>query len=221
MKKTIRNAPATARAAIPNPDADGVRRTDFRFDADTLSLLKSLIGKTMSRVLYQCFVGKDNAYGRVFFDIEGVYFRLSNFTESLRYMGTVEDVAVYRFGCVDPSEAEEARQDGKMLDVTVNRVIERIQVVNENQRLFKNGALAEEADVVRGLVFVFEDGEELSAEKSAFFFLEEIYVKFGKGFSDGYEPLEEGFLDGWDEVPGCEPKASREIVTISGPTDGR
>ncbi|MCD8208634.1 MAG: hypothetical protein LUD72_11905 [Bacteroidales bacterium] len=214
MRKT-KKKPAGHVANIPEPDAYGVRKTDFRFNGETMSLLKSLVGKRVKRVMYRCLGNKEDAYGQVFFEIEGEYFRLSNFTEFLWYMDTIEDVAVFRFERAEPSEVKRAQQGEKMLDVPISRVIEKIHVVNENQRLFKDGALAEEADTVRGLVFVFEDGEEFSAEKSAFF-LEEIYVKFGKGLMDGFEPLDEGFLNGWDEVPGCEPKASREVVTITG-----
>ena len=55
-----------------------------------------------------------------------------------------------------------------MIDCNIENTISKIQIVNENQKVFYKGEQTYDVWVTRGIIFLFADGLELSFEKDVF-----------------------------------------------------
>ncbi len=70
-----------------------------------------------------------------------------------------------------------------MIETPVNSVLKQVIIVNENQSLFKNGVQTYEVNLTSGIIFVMEDGLQISYEKNIFikkenrFIMKEIRMK--------------------------------------------
>jgi hypothetical protein len=101
--------------------------------------------------------------------------------------------------------------EGNMIEYPVENRITEIRIVNENQRLFHHDEQIYDVYTVRGIIFVLEDGREISFEKPIWF-SEEIYIQKGYDLIEKFAPFEE-FAEGWNEDYHGE--SSREITVIS------
>ncbi len=185
---------------------------DNRFSIETIDTLKSLINKQLKKIKHTAFFYRPAAYGIVGLFIGDDVYKITNFLEVQDYYGKQEDIAYFRFEPSQPSEIVSLLDDVEMIDFPIGGKIKEIRVVNENQRLYHNDDQTYDVYTVRGMIFVFDDGRELSFEKPVWF-SEEIYIKKGYNLYDKFVS-EEHFSEGWEGCDEYIAKCTREIVTI-------
>lgn len=185
---------------------------DIRFDDKTLNDIRELVGQQMQCYKSDAFVYAPSVYGIVGFCIGDKTYSLTNFVEPLDYYGKIEDVAVYRFSQCEPSEIHSYADNEEMIRTSVDEKISAIRIINENQQLFYKGEQTYDVFTVRGIIFQFESGYELSLEKNVWF-SEMITIMRGTSLMDKFVSTDD-FTEGWEGVSDYEPKCYREVVTF-------
>ena len=137
----------------------------------------------------------------------------TNTIEVLDYYGAKEDVAVFRLEERPEEQIESLLQDTKMIKVPVNRVIREIQIVNEHQKLFEGEKQTYDVWVTRGVIFIMDDGLEVSFEKNVWF-SEMITVDRGENLIEKFDPTSE-FTEDWEAPEHAE--CVREIIRLMQP----
>lgn len=173
-----------------------MKSIDIRFDGATMQTLQSLIGQQFDVIIHDSFIQVPSVYGIVGMLIGGKAYKLTNLAGVLDYYGQMEDVAVFRF---EPAEIDSIKtfvDNGEMIDFPICNRIKEIHIVNENQRLYHNDKQTYDVYTVRGIVFVFEDGHELSFEKPIWF-SEQIYIEKGNDLIAKFSSIDE-FGEGWE-----------------------
>ncbi|MCD8290996.1 MAG: hypothetical protein LUC91_05790 [Prevotella sp.] len=189
-----------------------MKNIDIRFDNNTLDVLQSLVGKQMDEFACCRLEYTPMVYGIVIFKVDGELYSLTNTHTVMDYMNKVDDVGVFKFGKTDENTIERFLEGASPINTPVNQRISEIRIMNENQQLFHNGVQTYDVYTVRGIVFVMDDGREVSAEKGIWF-SEMINVRTGHSLMDKYESMDD-FMDNWDEYPEYQTKGSREVVVI-------
>ncbi len=189
-----------------------MKKIDIRFSKNTMTLLKSLIGKKMD--YFACFrLGyTSSVYGMVLFKINGDFYWLTNRLETMDYMNKVDDVGVFKFEKTDINTVEKFLEGNPLTETPIDQTISEIRIMNENQQLFHNNIQTYDVNTVRGLVFVLQDGREISLEKEIWF-SEMINVRTGHKLMDEYDTMDD-FMKNWEEFPDYDTKGSREITTL-------
>ena len=185
-------------------------KMDFRFSAAEMAEFKNMIGRKM--VKYKCdpFEFSTAVYGIVGIAFEDASYAFTNRTEVLNYYGVQEDVALFKMQKVSFCDIHSMIQDQKMVETPVNSVVSDIVLVNERQSLFEKNVQTYEVLIPRGIIFMFEDGHELSFEKSIWF-SEDISVERGYHLIDRFTPTSE-FTEGWSGDYRAE--CLREVLSI-------
>lgn len=96
------------------------------------------------------------------------------------------------------------------MESPVDRVVADVLVVTDKQDFFRNDIHLYEVLVTRGIVFVFEDGHELSIEKDIWF-SEDIIVERGDNLIQRFAStgqFEEGWCGGYVGV------GTREVASV-------
>ena len=186
-----------------------MKTIDIRFSKETYDRIESLVNQEFKMIRHDPLIYGPGAYGIVGVYVGDKVFAITNQTEVLDYYGAMEDVAVLRF---DESEAAQITSltNNEMVNYPIESTIKEIRIVNENQQLFQQGTQIYDVYTVRGLIFVLEDGREISFEKPIWF-SEEIYIQKGYDLFEKYSPTDE-FGEGWEGDYRGE--CSRDIVTI-------
>lgn len=190
-----------------------MKTVDIRFPDNTISIMKSLIGQEFKMIKHDPFMFGLDVYGIVGLFIDDNVYKLTNLVEVLDYYGKMEDVAVFRFEATTADKIVTFRVNGEMIDFPIHSKIKEIRIVNENQQLFYNGEQTYDVYTVRGIIFVLQDGREISFEKPIWF-SEEIYIRKGYDLIEKFVSTDD-FAEGWEGCDGYETKCTREIITIS------
>lgn len=189
-----------------------MKTIDIRFDKETLSIINGLVGQQMLCYKSDSFVYTPSVYGIVGFCIGDKTYSLTNFVEVLDYFGTDEDVAVFRLNQCQPGDIHSYTDKEELIKTTVGEKITAIKVVNENQQLYYKGEQTYDVYTVRGIIFQFESGYELSFEKNVWF-SEMITIMRGTSLMDKFVSTDD-FTEGWEGISDYEPKCYREVVTF-------
>lgn len=187
-----------------------MNKFDYRFSAAEMAEFKSMIGKKMVKFKCDPFEFSTAVYGIVGVAFEDSSYAFTNQTEVLDYYGTQEDVALFKMQRTPYCDIRSMIQDQKMVETPVDSVVSDIILVNERQSLFEKGTQTYEVWIPRGIIFVFEDGHELSFEKSIWF-SEDISVERGYHLIDRFAPTSE-FVEGWSGDYRGE--CSREVLSL-------
>lgn len=182
-------------------------KTDMRFDQNTL---KKLIGKNF--VKYKCdpFVYTNSVTAIVGFFIDNDVYKLTNIQTAVDYFGIKDECGVFVLEKTEKDDIKSLFDNVEQVETPVSEIIQRISVVNENQRIYKNQKQIYDVWLTRCIIFHFSD-REISFEKDNIPFSEEIIIQ--KGYElDKRLSNEKDFLDGWDD--GIIPQCSRQIVVI-------
>ena len=109
---------------------------DMRFN---VNVIKRLIGKKF--IKYKCdpFDFTNSVTQIVGIYIEEWFFSLTNIQENVDYFGDVDDVAICRFTETVDDSVKSAFKDTEMITTPVRGTIDKIILINENQKLFRNG----------------------------------------------------------------------------------
>ena len=180
---------------------------DMRFNDE---IIRSLIGKKFSKYRCDAFDFTNSVTQIVGMYIGDKVYSLTNIQESVDYFGDSEDVAVCKFEETVDTNIKSAFKDTEMITTPIDGVIEKIILVKENKKLFKDGVELYNVWLTRGIIF-FVDGREISFEKDGIPFSEEIIIRRGYDLIEKFSDEKE-FLTSWGE--GVIPKCTREINEI-------
>lgn len=187
-----------------------MKRVDVGFTASDMAVIKSMVGKKMTKYKCDPFDFSTSVYGIVGIAFEDAAYAFTNTVATMDYYGEQEDVALFKIECVPFASIHSMVQAQTMVETPVESVISEVLVVNERQQLFENEVQTYEVLVTRGVIFIFEDGHELSFEKNIWF-SEDITVRKGYGLLQHFTPTSE-FEEGWSgEYRG---ECTREIVSV-------
>ena len=189
-----------------------MKTIDVRLPATDMTNLQDMIGKRLDGYKRDSFLGSADVYGIVGLRVEGDAWTFTNFIEVADYYGADEDVAIFRMQRVAWDDIRSCFPSEAMTETPVGRVISSIDVVNERQKLFVGEVQTYAVCLTRGIVFKFDDGSELSFEKSIWF-SEIITVKKGCDLVQSFSPTDE-FVESWEDDHRGE--CSREIVELRG-----
>ena len=179
--------------------------TDVRFDEHVLATFKSFIGKKMTKYEHVPFRFTNSVPQFVRFCIDGNPWYLYCFSEEHDYFGATEDVSVLYFDSNEyPFFAEK-----QCISNPIDEVIEKVVVVQENQRLYENSRLLYDVWITRGLIFDFGD-HQISFEKGPWL-SEQIVIRKGYNLISEFTP-ESRIMGPFSNngVMNCE----RTIITI-------
>lgn len=162
--------------------------------------------------------GSTSVYGIVGVYIANEIYRFTNFIDVVDYYSKMEDVAVFKFEETNINGVKSAIVSEEMIDVPINKSIKKIEVINENQKQYKNDKILYDNWVTRGVIFYFDDESELSFEKDIWF-SEEIYVEQGKKLIDKFASTDK-FSEAWEPESDDEPseysgRATRETIIFT------
>ncbi len=187
-----------------------MKTIDVRFSVAELNFLKGMVGKVLDKYKCDPFISSPSVYGIVGISVAGTSYAFTNFIEVADYFGDKEDVAFFKLRPLPYEQITSQIQDQEMMDTPVKCTIAEIMVVNERQRLYENDVLTYEVLLTRGVIFKFQEGNELSLEKNIWF-SEHITVERGYDLIGKFSPSEE-FAEGWRKPYRGE--YTRELVIL-------
>lgn len=182
-------------------------KIDVTFDEKTMNIFQNFIGKKFEKYKSDPFVYSPSVYGIVGLYIDKSVYKLTNLTEVFDYYGAKEDVAVFKLENSIDEEINTFIVNGKMIDCNIENTISKIQIVNENQKVFYKGEQTYDVWVTRGIIFLFADGLELSFEKDVF--SELIFIEKGYNLISRFTP-EYKFSERWED--GYTGECTRKII---------
>ncbi len=185
---------------------------DIRFDKKTLELLQLLVGQELEYFACERLEYTSSVYGMVVFAIGNKLYRITNLHERLEYFNSVDDVGVCRFEETNEDAVQSFLEGGELIKTPVKQRIKEIRIMNENQQLYHRGKQTYDMYTVRGIVFVMEDGREISVEKEIWF-SEMITVRAGRNLMDEFESMDD-FLGNWVDSQEYQTDGSREILIL-------
>lgn len=178
------------------------------FDSAAVSLLKSIVGKNFDCLRCDPFFYSTSVYGIVGISINSQWISFTNFIEVLDHYGADEDVAVFKVSdCIEQDIHSFTGEN--MLDIPIDMKIIGVDIINENQRLYKSGIQTYDVWVTRGVIFKLENGREISLEKDVWF-SEDIIVERGENLIEKFASTNE-FIENFDG----EYKAECQRYTIT------
>ncbi len=181
-------------------------KIDIRLKEQEILILQSLVGKELVAIRRDSFNYINSSSQVVQIEAENGLFYLYSFTEPLDYFGTKEDVAVWTI----ETERYQVVDRKVFIETPIKEKIKSVSVIQENQRLFKNGDQTYDVWLTRGLVFDFGN-RQLSFEK-AIWFSEDIYIHKGYDLSRKFSSVDAFVNNDWDE--GVTAECEREIITL-------
>lgn len=174
-----------------------MKQIDVRFSEDDMATIKNMLGKRMDKYKCDPFINSTTVYAIVGISLENSAYAFTNMTEVMDYYGEKEDVALFKIRRVSYDGIQSLVQNQEMIETPVERLISEIMVVNETQRLYEKNILIYEVRLTRGIIFKFDDGNELSFEKNIWF-SENITVEKGYDLIRKFTSVKE-FAEGWSE----------------------
>lgn len=184
-----------------------MKQYDMRFNE---SIFKQFIGKHFEKYCCDRFEYTNSVTQIVGFYIDGKTYKMTNIQEAVDYYGTSDDMAVCKFSECKGSEIQSAFVEGEIVDTPVDGTIQRIKLINENQKVSKDGIQTYDVWLTRGVIFEV-NGREIAFEKDIVPFSEEIIIKKGYDLIDTFGDVKE-FSEDWDD--GIVAIATRKIITI-------
>ena len=181
---------------------------DMRFN---VNVIKGLIGEKFIKYKCDAFDFTNSVTQIVGIYIGESVFSLTNIQENVDYFGDDDDVAICRFTETVDDSVKSAFKDTEMITTPVRGTIDKIILINENQKLFRNGEELYNVWLTRAIIFCV-DGREISFEKDNVPFSEEIIIQRGYDLIEKLSDEKE-FLTSWSE--GLVPECTRDIIEIA------
>lgn len=183
---------------------------DLRFDSTKIEELKESIGKILKYVRCNPFEYSAAIYGIVGIVTDVGAYIFTNSLETINYLGTHEDVAMFEVELTDEEKIKSKILDEELINMQINKRIKGIRLINEHQEVFHEGVKAYDVRLTRGIIFDMEDGLEVSLEKDVWF-SEMIYVQRGRDLLEKFASTKDFEEDWQDSYRG---KATRKIVEL-------
>ncbi len=195
--------------------------TDLTLDADSMNILKSMVGKQLRHYSHDPFYFRPVVFNVVGFYIGEESFKLEVKRKVVEYFFDVDDVSYMTFAKSEPEKIVSKLLNGKLIDVPTLDTIVGIDVVNDRE-IVTCGGVRREVFSTKGVIFRLATGNEISFEIQPWF-SEMITIRRGYDLIKSFVPLED-FLEDWEPEEGeergeedkCFPECSREIVELRG-----
>lgn len=184
-----------------------VKTIDMRFDQ---RLVNSLVGQIFEKYRSDTFLYTDTVTATAGLFVSGRVFELRNEQEPVDYFGTSEDCAVFRIAETSADRIRSFFDDTEQTDTPVGAPVDKIVLINENQKTFSHGEQTYDVWLTRGIVF-YAGGREIAFIKDPIPFSEQIEIRRGYDLSAAI-PENTDFLEGWPD--GITAEISRQIVEI-------
>ena len=185
-----------------------MKTSDMRFD---MGIIRGWLGKVFVKYKCDAFDFTNSVTQIVGLYVGEEVFALTNKQELVDYFGTDEDIAISKLFKAEENQIKSAFKSVEMISTPIEEKITAIKIVNERQKLTKNGVVTHDVWLTRAVV-IEAGGREISFEKDVVPFSEEITIRRGYDLVNKCADESE-FLDGWDNnlVPEC----TREVIEIT------
>ena len=182
---------------------------DMRFNIDTI---KNLIGKCF--IKYKCdeFKFTNSVTGTVGIYIDDLVYEFRNEQETVDYFGVTDEYAVFKMINSTDDNIQSFFLNTEQISTPVREKISKIIVINENQKLYKDGIQTYDVWLTRGIIFCLDE-REIAFQKDMVPFSEEIYINKGYNLIDTFEE-NNNFCGDWDEAEGYRGECTRNIEII-------
>ena len=188
-----------------------MKSIDVRFNQEEVSLIKNMIGTTLTKYKCDPFEFSTAVYGIVGICTDKSAYAFTNAIQVMDYYGADEDAAVFRLVKRSDSDIKSLISGNTMIELPVNKTIKEIDVINEHQKVFTHDKQTYYVWLTRGIIFILEDDTEISLEKNVWF-SEMITVDKGDNLLNKFTPTRE-FSEDWEgDFRG---ECSRDIVRFS------
>ena len=188
-----------------------MKSIDVRFNQEEISLIKNIVGTTLTKYKCDPFEFSTAVYGIVGICTDKSAYAFTNAIHVMDYYGADEDVAVFRLVKRSDSDIKSLISENTMIELPVNKTIKEIDVINEHQKVFAHDKQTYDVWLTRGIIFRLEDDTEISLEKNVWF-SEMITVDKGDNLLNKFTPTRE-FSEDWEgDFRG---ECSRDIVRFS------
>lgn len=184
-----------------------MKKMDMRFNID---LIKTFIGRCFKKYKCDAFQFTNSVTGTVGIYIDDLVYEFRNEQESVDYFGVTDDYAVFKLKNSTDKNIKSFFANTEQINIPVNERISKITMVNENQKLYKNGIQIYDVWLTRGIIFHLKE-REICFEKDTVPFSEEIVIHKGYNLLSEIDGTKE-FLEGWED--GLIPECTRELLTI-------
>ena len=175
-------------------------KIDIRLNENEINKLEQLLGAKLKAFFHDPFTFTNTSSQAVKLQTDITELYIYNFTEPYDYYGSEEDVAVLS---IEDMEYPFIKNKS-FIETPVKDTIQKIIIVNENQRLYKNDELMYDVWLTRGIIFDFGD-HQISFEK-AVWFSEDIIIKKGYELAKELTPVSLFINNTWEEdsIAKCE-----------------
>jgi hypothetical protein len=170
---------------------------DDRIVSKEDGIFTAMIGKYLDSIFHDPFVYTNSVYGIAGMKVGDTFYKISNEIEVRDYFGEKEDVAVFKISEDVPENIHSLIEGNAMITDPIHQKIKHIDVVNEHQRLYENGAQTYDVWITRGFVVELEDGLQISFEKEIWF-SEDINIERGYSLIDKFFSTDR-VSEGWSE----------------------
>lgn len=187
-----------------------MKHIDVSFTKKEISLIKEMIGTTLTKYKCDPFMFSTVVYGIVGICTDKSAYAFTNKIQVMDYYGTNEDVAIFRVEKCEDSTIKSLIKENTMIELPINKKIKEIDIINENQKVFENNKQIYDVWLTRGIIFRLEDNTEISLEKNVWF-SEMITVDEGEKLLNKFTPIEE-FSEDWEGD--FQGKCARDIVKL-------
>ena len=188
-----------------------MKSIDVRFNQEEVSLIKNMIGTTLTKYKCDPFEFSTAVYGIVGIYTDKSAYAFTNKIQVMDYYGADEDVAVFKLEKRSNSEIKSLISGNTMIELPINKTIKEIDIINEHQKVFAHDKQNYDVWLTRGIIFRLDDNTEISLEKNVWF-SEMITVDKGENLLNKFTPSSE-FTEDWEgDFRG---ECSREIVRFS------
>lgn len=183
---------------------------DICFSNKIMDCLCRMIGLNFVKFRADPFVFSNSVFERVGIYTSDRVYLLKNTLHTIDYFGSQEDICGLEWYEVTETEIHSGLENTTQVDTLINRTIKEIHVVQEEQTLVRDLASIYELCFTRGILFIMDDGYEISFEMTNPF-VETIAIRRGRNLIDGYTPIRSDDND-WPD--GCKLKTNRTIDVL-------
>ncbi len=188
---------------------------DERIGLEERKILENCIGKELISITHDAFDFNNSVSQRVQVDVDNSSFYICNFDRPEDYYGSEEDIPILSIEKTINLPALE-----HPVTTPFNRVIKKILIIQENQRLYENDKQIYDVWLTRGVLFDFGDGQ-LAFEKDNWL-SSEIFIRRGYELLKEFAPEDEFMKEEWpdgvrgecsriiEQIPDVIPKAGKD-----------
>ena len=185
-----------------------MKQYDFRFDT---ALIKSFVGKTLTKYKHAEFMYTNSVTGIIGFEINDVVYELTNEYETMDFLTLDDEATVFRISKTEWNNVD-SMINNDINEINVGETIKKVILVNDHTTINVEQNVAYDMRDTKAVIFCFENNEICFVKQDCWFSQEiEIYK--------GYNLLEKlgdgkGILEDFDTDDTKNAFVERAIVEI-------